>query len=393
MRNNTMNFTRWTATGLLALLAAAPASAQDEGVQYAIAGTEGVTVRNVRDAAGIPIGQFGAGTFLAVHKTMGRWSQVEPAGGLTCWVLGAYLNETGVSGRYDVNANAVNMRPLASSGKESFPLMEKLYLGDTVRLVSRLDPSVDFAEDWIQIRSPQGVHGWALTSSIKAAPDSTIAETTWLGDWKEVMDAMGGEITPSPASAKGATDSESGSGGDISKSTLGSDDLVSARRMMNSSPPMYAEAKVLFAAVLSRVESGSPLALAAQNGMSQADAYMRIEAIQRQLENERATREREDAERAAELKRRKDEKTPLMGRYDARGWVESRKLSDGGTGWFLRFAGKDSCAIQCTSGRYDLSMFAGYEVGVVGRMMNEPGAGQASCDLRSIEVLSGRSKD
>ena len=156
---------------------------------------------------------------------------------------------------------------------------------------------------------------------------------------------------------------------------------------------MYAEAKALFTAVLSRVKSGSPLAVAAQNGMSQADAYMRIETIQRQLETDRATREREDAERAAELKRRKDEKTPLMGRYDARGWVESRKLSDGGTGWFLRFAGKESCAIQCSSGRYDISMFAGYEVGVVGRMLNEPGAGQASCDLRSIEVLSGRSKD
>jgi hypothetical protein len=391
MRNNTMNFTRWTATGLLALLAAAPASAQDEGLQYAIVGTDGVTVRNVRDAAGIPIGQFGAGTVLAVHKTMGRWSQVEPAGGLTCWVLGAYLNETGVSGRYDVNANAVNMRPLASSGKESFPLMEKLYLGDTVRIVSRLDPSVEFAEDWIQIRSPQGVHGWALTGSIQAAPDSTVAETTWTNDWKEVMDAMGGEVTPSPAATKDATDS--GSGGDLGQAAVGSDDLVSARRMMNSSPPMYAEAKVLFTAVLSKAESGSPLAIAAQNGMSQADAYMRIEAIQRQLESERAKREREDIEREAELQRRRDEKTPLMGRYDARGWVESRKLSDGGTGWFLRFAGKDSCAIQCTSGRYDISMFAGYEVGVVGRMMNEPGAGQTSCDMRSIEVLSGRSKD
>jgi hypothetical protein len=387
MRNNTMNFTRWTATGLLAALAAAPAFAQDEGIQYSIAGTDGVTVRNVRDAAGIPVGQFGAGTVLAVHKTMGRWSQVEPAGGLTCWVLGTYLNETGVSGRYDVNANAVNMRPLASSGKESFPLMEKLFVGDTVRIVSRLNPSVKFAEDWIQIRTPQGVHGWALTSSIQAAPDSAAAESSWMSDWKDVMDAMGGEVAP--ASSKDAAGVEPGT----VEATVGSDDLVSARRMMNSSPPMYAEAKVLFSAVLSRVEAGSPLAVAAQNGMSQADAYMRIEAIQRQLETDRATREREDAERAAELQRRKDEKTPLMGRYDARGWVESRKLSDGGTGWFLRFAGKESCAIQCSSGRYDLSMFIGCEVGVVGRMMNEPGAGQTSCDLRSIEVLSARAKD
>jgi len=296
-----------------------------------------------------------------------------------------------VSGRYDVNANAVNMRPLASSGKESFPLMEKLYVGDTVRIVSRLDPSVEFAEDWIQIRTPQGVHGWALTSSIQTAPDSTIAEETWMSDWKDVMDAMGGEVTPSPATSKDGTGTGSEDG--TAESNVGNDDLARARRMMNSSPPMYAEAKVLFAAVLSRVESGSPLAVAAQNGMSQADAYTRIEAIQRQLESERAARAIEEAERAAELQRRKNEKTPLMGRYDARGWVESRKLPDGGMGWYLRFAGKESCAIQCSSGRYDLSLFAGYEVGVVGSMLNEPGEGQASCDLRSIEVLSGRSTD
>lgn len=212
-----------------------------------------------------------------------------------------------------------------------------------------------------------------------------------MSDWKDVMDAMGGEVTPSPATSKDGTGTGSEDG--TAESNVGNDDLARARRMMNSSPPMYAEAKVLFAAVLSRVESGSPLAVAAQNGMSQADAYTRIEAIQRQLESERAARAIEEAERAAELQRRKNEKTPLMGRYDARGWVESRKLPDGGMGWYLRFAGKESCAIQCSSGRYDLSLFAGYEVGVVGSMLNEPGEGQASCDLRSIEVLSGRSTD
>jgi len=391
MRNNMRNFTSWAAAGLFALLAAAPASAQDDEIKYAIAGTDGVTIRNLRDAAGIPVGQFGAGTVLAVHKTMGRWSQVEPAGGLTCWVLGTYLNETGVSGRYDVNANAVNLRPLASSGKESFPLMEKLYIGDTVRIVSRLDPSVEFAEDWIQIRTPQGVHGWTLSSSIQVAADAAAAEATWSGDWKEVMDAMGAK-TPAVSKKGQKITTGSGASGGTTLPDAGNDDLARARRMMNSSPPKYAEAKELFAGVLSRVEAGTPLAVAAQNGLSQADAYMRIETIQRQLETERATREREEAERAAELQRRKDEKTPLMGRYDARGWVESRKLSDGGTGWFLRFAGKDSCAIQCSSGRYDLSMFEGYEIGVVGRMLNEAGASQTTCDLRSIEVLSARTK-
>jgi hypothetical protein len=252
---------------------------------------------------------------------------------------------------------------------------------------------VKFAEDWIQIRTPQGVHGWALTSSVQAATDFVAAETTWLGDWSEVMEAMGGDVTEATSTTSDATGTGSGDAGGTNVDTTKNDELVRARRMMNASPPMYARAKALFANVLSSVDAGSPLAVAAQNGMSQADAYARIEAIQRQLETERAMREREEIERAAELQRRRDEKTPLMGRYDARGWVESRELPDGGTGWFLRFSGKEACMIECTSGRYDLSMFTGYEVGVVGRMMNEAGAAQATCDLRSIEVLSGRSKN
>ena len=37
-------------------------------------------------------------------------------------------------------------------------------------------------------------------------------------------------------------------------------------------------------------------------------------------------------------------------------------------------------------------MFVGYEVGVTGSMANDTGAAQASCDMRSIEVLSGRAQ-
>jgi len=382
MRKDTMSFTRWTAcAALVATLAASPANAQNEETKYCVAGSGGVTIRNVRDDSGIPVGKFGEGAVLLVHETMGGWTQVEPAGGLTCWVFGAYLKETETSGRYTVTGNGVNMRPMASTGAESFPMMQKLYSGDMVRMVSRKDPSVSFEKDWIQIRTPQGVHGWTKTSALKPASDPAQAEATWRGEWAEIHEAMGAsEKTATAAKDEKPTKADSATEGD----------LVRARKMMNESPPRYAEAKAIYSAVLAKAPSGSPVAISAKNGLIQADAYASIEELQRKLEKERVDRAQRESDRQAELDRRVSEDTPLKGRYDARGWVESRPLPDGGMGWYLRFGGKDSCRVECTSGRYDISMFEGYEVGVAGRMTNEAGAAQVSCDMRSIEVLSGR---
>jgi len=383
MRNDTMSFTRWTAcAALLATLAASPAAAQNEQPEYYIAGPSGVTIRNVRDNAGIPVGKFRPETVLLVHETMGDWTQVEPAGGLTCWVLGAYLEETEASGRYSVKGNGVNMRPLASAGNGSFPMMQRLYNGDMVRMVSRKDPSAPFEEDWIQIRTPKGVHGWTMTNTLQAAPDPTQAGATWEGEWAEILEAMGVPDKPSAA----PTEAEATTPDPTDES-----DLIRARRMMNESPPRYAEAKALYSAVLAKAPSGSTVAMAAENGLIQADAYASIEALQRQLEAERVEREQRESDRQTELDRRRAEGTPLMGRYDARGWVEARKMPNGEMGWYLRFGGKDICWVLCTSGRYDLNMFFGYEVGVTGSMTNDTGAELASCDMRSIEVIAGRS--
>jgi hypothetical protein len=383
MRNDNMSFTRWTAcAALIATLTASPAAAQAEQAKYYVAGPTGVTIRNIRDNDGIPVGKFGEGTVLAVHGTQGSWTQVEPAGGLTCWVRGANLKETEASGRLQVIGNAATLRPLPSKGNESFPMVQRLYAGDMVRMVGRKDPSAAFEEDWIQIRTPKGVHGWAPTSMIKAAPDPAQAEATWTGEWAEILEAMG-----APQKAATATTGDEPTAPD----TKTEGDLVRARRMMNESPPRYAEAKAIYSAVLAKAPSGSPVALSAKNGLIQVDAYASIEELQRKLEKERVDREQREIERQAELDRRSSKDTPLKGRYDARGWVESRTMPNGEMAWYLRFGGKDSCKIQCTSGRYDVSMFEGYEIGVAGRMTNEAGAAQVSCDMRSIEVLSGRS--
>ena len=80
MRNNMRNFTSWAAAGLFALLAAAPASAQDDEIKYAIAGTDGVTIRNLRDAAGIPAGSGWAGLSEA-WRSRSSWRTTRPCSG------------------------------------------------------------------------------------------------------------------------------------------------------------------------------------------------------------------------------------------------------------------------------------------------------------------------
>ena len=103
--------------------------------------------------------------------------------------------------------------------------------------------------------------------------------------------------------------------------------------MMIESPPRYAEAIEIYSAVLTKAPSGSAIATAAKKGLERADHQKGLDEFQRELEQEIAELELLKADRQAELDRRRSEGTPLMGRYDARGWLESRKMPNGGMAW------------------------------------------------------------
>ena len=71
-----------------------------------------------------------------------------------------------------------------------------------------------------------------------------------------------------------------------------------------------------------------------------------------------------------------------------------RRLDEPDT-WILRWAGTPVTEVVCTSGRYDLALFEGYELGVQGRSVREAGAttegvgALSALDLERIEVISG----
>ena len=111
-------------------------------------------------------------------------------------------------------------------------------------------------------------------------------------------------------------------------------------------------------------------------------------------------RRREEVARAqAELAAAQKSKDPLWGRLQARGWLERTELENDQTAYVIRWAGKITTEVVCTSGRYDLSVFEGFEVGITGvttRAAIEASLGQSArpvrIDASRIEVISGRYK-
>ena len=65
--------------------------------------------------------------------------------------------------------------------------------------------------------------------------------------------------------------------------------------------------------------------------------------------------------------------------------------ADGTTTYLLRFGKETQCEVTCPSGRYDLDLFAGYEVGVLGTERREPTAsGVPGILITRLEILSRR---
>jgi hypothetical protein len=90
---------------------------------------------------------------------------------------------------------------------------------------------------------------------------------------------------------------------------------------------------------------------------------------------------------------------PYFGRFDARGWLVPLYAKGQETPtYMLRWGGADVAEVVCFSGRYDMSVFAGYELGVNGAQLRsamEASAGTPGrvpqLDVRRLEVLASRS--
>ncbi len=400
----------------LACLATGAAAQNDAPTGYARAGARGTSARNLADRSGHPMTDLAPGTILAVYGQSGDWLQVEAPGGFEVWVYGKYVSETNVAGILQVSGNNVNMRPKPSSDVDSYPLSKRLFAGDRVAYRGRARKSDAWDEDWIQIASPPGVRAWVLRDQVE-----DVAAAAGEAEWRRASESARAKAVPVPVPSGGNRGGATGSSASAAeagakagaaaaaplaeekqaavRALRDADDLFAAERL-KATPDLDA-VRAAYLEVLAVTETGATADLA-RGGVARVDALAEARALQAELEAERLRREEEAQRYQRELEQARDRKQdPFSGRYAYRGWLERIASADGtAPTYVVRFGGRHVVELVCSSGRYSLDDFSGFELGVRGALLREGSEapeGQAgtilpSLDVGRIEVLSGRSR-
>jgi len=390
-----------------ALLAADSAVAQQtqELLGYRRAGEQGAKAYNLADRQGVVVLEIPQGTILAVHGERTGWLDVEAPGGFRVWVWGEYLEATEEEGVVRVAGNDVRMRPLPSSEIESYALTQKLGRGQKLRVIGRKDESLPLSSDWVQVWSPPGARAWVAAADTVPLESGASGPALWGAAVAETLAARKPVAVAKPASApKDAGRGEAqaaaapGAGQDAASALQRAEALFSSEMAKDDAGaiPDYAAARAAYESVLALTAEG-PAAERARTRLGEvelrADAYQ----VRHDLEIERARRAAE-AKAARERMEAAGKRDAFYGRFDVRGWLE-RRVEPGQTDplWVLNWSGADAAELVCFSGRYDLSVFEGFELGINGRALHAAmgeGAGRparaAKLDVLRIEVLAGR---
>jgi hypothetical protein len=392
--------------------------------------TKAAKLRNVASREGAIVADLSQGTLVAVYEDRTGFMSVEVPGGMGIWIYGKYARETEVLGVLEITAQNINMRPLPSSDVSSFPLKEKLHRGDRVRVITRANPGRPLESDWVKVWSPAGTRAWLATGSTKPIDRSEDGRALWAsaaGAANAVKPAVSPSLsstgtTGAPAKQAAAPSKKATSTVDASarpEATRGAAATQAAgpdaRNAMESAEALMIEIRAGKSTDFEVARSGyqqviqlAPRSVDAGVARARLDELNARQDVVR-LENDMRAfeeRRRQEVARAQdELATAQKNRDPLWGRLQARGWLEpapgSKNTNASGEEiprtYVIRWAGKVTTEVVCTSGRYDLSVFEGFEVGVTGvttRAPIEASIGQPArpvrLDAARIEVISGR---
>jgi hypothetical protein len=369
-------------------------------LRYVRAGAAGAKARNIFDAQGVVVGEVPAQAILAVHGERAGWLEVEAPGGFSVWVYGEYVVPTQEPGVLQIRGNDVRMRPLPSSGPESLPLRQLLDNGQKVRLIGRKDLSKPLSNDWVNVWSPPGSRAWVAAAETEALPAGTDGAAQWASAVEEARKALATTaVLTDPAQAAEA--SKVAEGGDqkaveqaLRKAEALLDDARTATQAGGT--PDYAAARQAYEDVLALGPNPSTRKLV-EDRIAICTTYMEGLSLSSDLEAQLAAID-------AALKRREREmasaarRGPLEGRFDERGWVERVEvLGEPEPVYVLRWRGKPVAELVCQSGRFALSDFVDFEIGVTGKELRGSIAGPTellsrprTIDVARLEVVSGR---
>ena len=385
---------------------AQPALGQDSGDPKAEAMAEMNIVRttaknakvlNVADKNGTALVTCEVGQILHVageRRGVG-YLPVEAPGGFPVWVHGRNLKVTDTEGVLEITANAVNQRPLASSGAESYPLSLRLHRGDLVRVIERQDATKELAVDWIRIWSAPGSTGWILETEVETVTENPNAV------WDKAMSELGlrttlksPEIeiaTGKPATGTGAPAAPGNKEVQAAKMFDQAEALLATERIKPT--PDFGAVRVAFEAVVA-LDAGERWKRDAESGLKVVSALEEAVALKSDLEAEKVRRQEDLLERQRRAWEESRQRDPMIGKFDARGVLERRSRSGEPHRYILRWGPDEVCEVRCASGKYDLDIFAGYEIGLKGLLeYAKPGAlleERPVLEVGKIEVLSKR---
>lgn len=382
--------------------ASTPASVQ-ERIHYVRTAESGAKAYNLADTQAVSVLDLAPATVLAVHAERGEWLSVEAPGGFRVWVWGEYLRTGGEPGVLEVSGADVRMRPLPSSGIESYALEQRLSRGQRVIAIARANPDVPMDRDWVQVWSPAGARAWVRRGDTVALEDGASGTALWAAAVTASSEARRAEARAIDASAPQG-EAQSGAAipaapREVQAAFQAAETSFATQRRVDESggAPDYAAVIAAYEAVAAMGPTG-PTADKLPSRLAEVRARQSAYEIRLELESERERRLHEAAV-ANERIREAGDRDPYFGRFDARGWLVPVYAKGQETpSYLLRWGGEDVAELVCFSGRYDLNVFSGYELGVNGSQLRsavEASAGRPGrvpqLDVRRLEVLAGRS--
>lgn len=376
--------------------------------KYVLTGSTGATLRNLPDGKEHELLRVGGDTPLAVHpmNAGSGFLKVTVPGGVKVWVFGKYLTESARPGWVEVTGSYVNMRPRPRSSN-SYP-MGQLDRGDRLRFVQRQDTSKPMSDDWVQVWSPPDTKAYVLAAETRALPAGADAKALWDG---AVSTALGAQpVVPVPAGGSAATTNKpvgtveagapqksgaqgSGAGGGNPPGIFGS--LAAANAEMDKAlagpSPDYAKLYANYEAILA-MGPDAPTRKLITDSIERINLRRELDEIRADYQQQSAEREQQLAELRDQAEQGQRSHDPLWGRFQTRGWLE-RQATSGEKIYLVRWGADTLARVQCSSGRYDLDLYDGVEIGVKGVPIR-PAAGTAGSypliDIDRIEVISIR---
>lgn len=407
-----LNASAAPATHLAAALATPPQESEGTNDAASLQGAtfmrtrDDVVIRNFEDRNGAVLATLPKGTLVrAFRESQGRpvFSEVEVAGGVPVWVYGRYMQPTDVEGVLLVTGNRVNMRPMPNATPAAMPLRSKLDAGQRVRLIERANKAVAFGEDWIRVQSPSSAKAWIESSALAPVADERTASAEWLDRTQPLPVARPRRVATDPSATPGKTTPASARNDDdvLPAATLAllvqADELYDAARALQSpTTEAWTDVCAAYESVMNAAPATSITYQKAYDRLQQSKAKRDFVALREDIIQAQSRSDAEIRRIDEMLEAQRQRKTARWGRFEERGWLESRKVA-GATRWYLVFGGETVAELRCLTGRYDLDLFEGYELGIIGREVAPVMRGTQTSlpearvvDAQRIEVISAR---